>query len=64
MTWTPTGSPSSPTPNGTEMAGSPDRLDGIVHTSLRYMVSGSAVLSPRAKAVVGEVGDSSTSTDS
>jgi hypothetical protein len=43
------------------MAGWPARFDGIVHTSLRYIASGSAVLAPSGKAVVGEVGDSSTS---
>ena len=59
-TCTPTGRPSSPTPNGTDMAGWPARFDGIVHTSFRYMASGSA-LAPSAKAVVGDVGDSSTS---
>ena len=41
---TPTGSPSSPAPKGTLMAGWPARLDGMVHTSLRYMVRGSAGL--------------------
>ena len=59
--WTPTGRPSSPVPKGTEMAGWPARLDGMVHTSDRYMVSGSSVLAPSAKAVVGDVGDSSRS---
>ena len=53
---TPTGRPSSPGPNGTLMAGWPARLDGMVHTSDRYMVSGSSTLAPRAKAVVGAVG--------
>ena len=37
------------------------QVDGIVHTSFRYIVSGSAVLAPSANAVVGDVGDSSTS---
>ena len=31
--WTPIGSPSSPIPNGTDMAGCPARFDGIVQTS-------------------------------
>src|ERR1019366_135050 len=59
--WTPTGSPSSPAPNGMLTAGCPARLDGMVQTSDRYMVSGSPVFAPRAKAVVGAVGPSSTS---
>src|SRR5690606_10086107 len=58
---TPTGRPSSPAPKGTDSAGWPARLDGMVHTSLRYIASGSA-LSPKRKAVVGEVGDTRTST--
>ena len=36
-------------------------LDGIGHTSLRYMVSGSAVLAPNSNATVGDVGDSNAS---
>ena len=60
-TCTPTGSPSAPVPNGTLIAGSPDRLDGIVYVSHRYMASGLAVLSPNGKATVGDVGVSSTS---
>ena len=59
--WTPIGSPSSPTPNGTDMAGSPDRFDGIVHTSFMYIDRGSAVLAPSSNAVVGDVGERSTS---
>ena len=43
------------------MAGCPARLVGMVHTSLRYICNGSAVLSPNGNAVVGDVGDSSTS---
>ena len=58
---TPTGRPSSPAPKGTLMAGWPARLDGMVQTSDRYMVSGSPVLAPRGKAVVGAVGPSRTS---
>lgn len=61
MTCTPTGRPSSPAPNGTDTAGWPARLDGIVHTSLRYIVNGSAVLAPSGNAVEGAVGLSSTS---
>jgi hypothetical protein len=40
--------------------GAPARLVGIVQMSLRYMVSGSSV-APMANAVVGDVGDRSTS---
>jgi len=43
------------------MAGWPERLEGIVHTSFRYMVSGSAVLAPNGNAVDGAVGPTSTS---
>ena len=39
----------------------PARLVGIVQTSLRYMASGSAILSPIGNAVVGVVGETSTS---
>ena len=60
-TCTPTGRPSSPMPKGTDMAGWPARFDGIVHTSFRYIASGSSVLAPSANAVVGEVGASSRS---
>src|SRR5690606_39030427 len=60
ITCTPTGSPSSPVPKGTDMAGCPARFEGIVHTSFRYMASGSA-MAPSSKAVVGEVGESRTS---
>ena len=59
--WTPTGRPPAPVPNGTLMPGSPDRLDGIVYVSQRYMASGLSVLSPIGKATVGDVGSSSTS---
>ena len=55
-TCTPTGSPSAPVPNGTLIAGWPARFDGIVHRSDRYIASGSAVLAPSAKAIVGVVG--------
>ena len=63
-TCTPTGRPSSPVPKGTETAGCPDRLDGMVHTSFMYIAIGSSTLAPRSKAVVGAVAPSSTSTDS
>ena len=39
----------------------PARFVGIVHTSLRYIASGSAVLAPSSNATVGVVGASSTS---
>src|SRR5262249_22479740 len=45
-TCTPIGSPSAPVPNGTLIAGWPARGDGIVHTSERYMASGSSVFAP------------------
>ncbi len=64
MIWNPTGSPPSSTPTGMEIAGCPLRLEGMVHTSLMYIASGSWVLAPSAKAVVGLVGDTSTSTSS
>ena len=41
--------------------GSPDRFDGIVYVSHRYMASGLSVLSPIGKATVGDAGVSSTS---
>src|SRR6185312_9880791 len=40
-TCTPTGSPSVPTPNGTDKAGWPERLEGMVQTSFMYMAKGS-----------------------
>ena len=49
-------------PNGTLIAGSPDRFDGIVYVSHRYIDIGSAVLSPIGNATVGDVGVSNTST--
>ena len=60
--WTPTGRPSAPVPKGTEMAGWPARLDGMVNVSDRYIDKGSSLLAPRAKAVVGVVGVISRST--
>ena len=62
-TCTPTGRPSSPVPKGTEIAGWPARLEGMVHTSFMYMAIGSSTLAPRSKAVVGAVAPSSTSYD-
>jgi hypothetical protein len=47
-----------------EMPGTPARLAGMVNTSERYIASGSSARSPIRKAVVGEVGDTSTSKDS
>ena len=63
-TCTPTGRPPAPVPNGTETAGCPDRLDGMVHTSFMYIAMGSSTLAPRSNAVVGAVAPSNTSTDS
>src|SRR5262249_15245334 len=63
-TWMPTGRPSSPVPNGTDIDGWPARFDGIVQMSLRYMVSGSPVFSPSGNAVVGVVGEISRSKSS
>ena len=44
-----------PAPKGTEMAGCPERFEGMVHTSFMYMAMGSSTLDPRSKAVVGAV---------
>src|ERR1700691_866458 len=52
---TPTGRPASPVPKGTETAGSPARLVGIVKTSERYIASGLLVFSPNLKATDGAV---------
>src|SRR5205807_2735811 len=60
-TCTPIGRPAASRPAGTETAQAPVRLVGIVHTSDRYMASGSDILAPSSKAVVGDVGASSTS---
>ena len=43
------------------MPGTPARLAGIVAMSLRYIASGSSTFSPILNAVVGAVGDTSTS---
>ena len=63
-TCTPTGSPSAPVPKGTETAGCPERLEGMVQTSFMYIAIGSSTLAPRSKAVVGAVAPRRTSTDS
>ena len=52
---------SSASPLGIEMPGTPDRLAGIVARSLRYIASGSSSFSPSLNAVVGAVGETSTS---
>jgi hypothetical protein len=44
------------------MPGTPARLAGIVAMSLRYIAIGSSSFSPILNAVVGAVGDTSTST--
>ena len=63
MIWMPTGRPSSgASPAGSDMPGVPARLAGMVATSLRYIASGSSSFSPSRNAVVGAVGETSTST--
>ena len=63
MICSPTGSPSSgASPHGTDSAALPARFDGMVHRSATYMASGSSTRSPSGNAVVGVVGDTSTST--
>src|SRR5699024_8589424 len=57
----PAGSPSI-RPDGTDIPQWPARFSGNVHRSNRYMATGSATLSPRGNAVVGVVGETSTST--
>ena len=49
-------------PAGIEIPGRPARLAGTVKTSLRYMATGSSILSPMPKAALGAVGVSTTST--
>ena len=61
MIWKPTGSPSD-SPHGTEMAGPPYRLVGIVNRSARYIWYGSPVRAPSGNATNGVVGEISTST--
>ena len=39
----------------------PDRFAGIVKTSFRYIASGSSTFAPIGNAVVGDVGETSTS---
>ena len=59
----PTGRPSSGArPHGTDSAALPARLDGIVHRSATYIAIGSSARSPMGNAVVGVVGETSTST--
>ncbi len=65
MICSPVGRPSSgASPFGTDSAALPDRSDGIVHRSARYMAIGSSTRSPSGNAVVGVVGETSTSTRS
>ena len=62
MICSPAGSPSSSaSPHGTDIAAMPARFVGIVARSLRYIASGSSTLSPIGNAVVGAVGETSTS---
>ena len=49
-------------PAGTESPGMPAMLAGTVNTSFRYMVMGSSMRSPCAKAAEGVVGVRSAST--
>src|SRR2546426_1080170 len=60
-TWSPIGRPAPSKPQGRARAGRPARLTEMVKMSDRYMVSGSAVFSPRRKAVVGATGVTSAS---
>jgi hypothetical protein len=55
------GSPRESKPHGTLIAGTPARFAGIVNTSDRYIARGSSARSPIRNAVVGDVGDTSTS---
>ncbi len=58
----PTGSPSSSArPPGRDRPGTPAMFAGMVATSLRYIASGSLSFSPSLNAVVGAVGEISTS---
>ena len=43
------------------IAGTPARFAGIVKMSFRYIAIGSSAFSPIRNAVVGDVGDTSTS---
>ena len=56
------GSPSEARPDGSDRPGTPARLAGMVATSWAYIDSGSSSLSPKRNAVVGDVGEASTST--
>ena len=58
----PIGRPSSESPEGIEIAGTPARFAGIVVASFRYIASGSSDISPNLKAVVEDVGVAITST--
>ena len=63
MICSPTGRPSSgASPHGTDSAALPARSEGIVHRSATYMAMGSSTRSPIGNAVVGVVGETSTST--
>ena len=47
---------------GTDIAQLPARLTGMVAMSFKYIAKGSSTFSPILKAVVGVVGETSTST--
>ncbi len=64
MICNPIGRPPESSPIGTEIPGAPARLEGIVQTSTRYIDNGSSVRDPNSKAVIGLVGEMSTSTPS
>jgi hypothetical protein len=55
------GRPVESSPLGTLIAGVPARFAGIVKMSFRYIAMGSSTFAPIGNAVVGEVGDTSTS---
>ena len=61
MSCRPIGRPASSSPHGTLIAGTPARFAGIVKMSFRYIAIGSSTFSPTRNAVVGDVGETSTS---
>jgi len=61
VSWSPIGSPVESRPLGTLIAGTPARFAGIVKMSFRYIAIGSSTFAPMRNAVVGDVGETSTS---
>ena len=57
----PMGNPFASKPQGIEIPGAPVRLPAMVKMSFKYILTGSSVLSPIGKAVVGDVGPMITS---